>query len=94
LDDIGADRRIAATPNLRKRVLRRNPRCDMYDHQSGRLVWRNKATAACAGQQILLNLLLGVKRAGYSVGEELPIFLLIFTIPAGAAAFLWWRSFR
>jgi hypothetical protein len=39
-----------------------------------------------------LNLLLGVKQAGYSIGEELPIFPLIFTIPAGAAAFLWWRS--
>ena len=39
----------------------------------------------------VLNILLGVKQAGYSIGEELPIFLLIFTIPAGAAAFLWWR---
>jgi hypothetical protein len=39
-----------------------------------------------------LNPFLGVKQAGYSIGEELPIFLLIFTIPAGAAAFLWWRS--
>ena len=39
-----------------------------------------------------LNLCIGVKQAGYSIGEELPIFLLIFTIPAGIAALLWWRS--
>jgi hypothetical protein len=39
-----------------------------------------------------LNLWIGVKQAGYSVGEELPIFVLIFTIPASIAAFLWWRS--
>jgi hypothetical protein len=39
-----------------------------------------------------LNLWIGVKQAGYSIGEELPIFLLIFTIPAGIAALLWWRS--
>ena len=39
----------------------------------------------------LLNMWLGVSRAGYSVGEELPIFLLIFAVPAAAAALLWWR---
>jgi len=39
-----------------------------------------------------LNLWIGVKQAGYSVREELPIFLLIYTIPASIAALLWWRS--
>jgi hypothetical protein len=39
-----------------------------------------------------LNLWIGVKQAGYSIGEELPIFLLVFTIPASIAALLWWRS--
>jgi hypothetical protein len=39
-----------------------------------------------------LNLWIGVKQAGYSIGGELPIFLLIFTIPASIAALLWWRS--
>jgi hypothetical protein len=33
----------------------------------------------------------GVNRAGYSVTEELPIFLLIFAIPAGVASFVWWK---
>ena len=39
----------------------------------------------------LINMWLGVSRAGYSVAEELPIFLVIFAIPAAAAAFIWWR---
>ena len=39
-----------------------------------------------------LNLWIGVRRAGYSTDEELPIFLLIFTVPASFAALLWWRS--
>jgi len=37
------------------------------------------------------NLWLGVWRAGYSFGEELPIFLVIFFIPAAAAAWVWWK---
>jgi hypothetical protein len=32
-----------------------------------------------------INLYMGVKRAGYSVREETPIFLLIFIVPAAAA---------
>jgi hypothetical protein len=39
----------------------------------------------------LINMWLGVSRAGYSVAEELPIMLVIFAIPAAAAALLWWR---
>jgi hypothetical protein len=38
-----------------------------------------------------INLYLGVKRAGYSFKEELPIFLLIFALPAAVAVFVWWR---
>ena len=33
----------------------------------------------------------GVAKAGYSVTEELPIFLLIFAVPAAAAVLLKWR---
>jgi hypothetical protein len=40
----------------------------------------------------LTNMWLGVSRAGYSVAEELPVMLVIFAIPAAAAALLWWRS--
>ena len=39
----------------------------------------------------LINLWIGVSRAGYSVAEELPIFLLIFAVPAAVAAFTWWK---
>jgi hypothetical protein len=37
------------------------------------------------------NMWVGVARAGYSVTEELPIFLLIFGLPAAAAILLKWR---
>jgi len=39
----------------------------------------------------LINMWIGVARAGYSVAEELPIFLLIFAVPAVIAAFTWWK---
>lgn len=38
-----------------------------------------------------INMWIGVSQAGYSVGEELPILLLIFAPPAAAAAFTWWK---
>jgi hypothetical protein len=37
------------------------------------------------------NMWVGVARAGYSVAEELPIFLLIFGVPAAAAILIKWR---
>ena len=39
----------------------------------------------------LVNLWVGVARAGYSVAEELPIFMAIFAIPAVVAVFVWWK---
>lgn len=39
----------------------------------------------------LINMWLGVSRAGYSIAEELPIFLAIFALPAVAAVFIWWK---
>ena len=38
-----------------------------------------------------INMWIGVSQAGYPVAEELPILLLIFAPPAGAAAFVWWK---
>lgn len=35
-----------------------------------------------------VNMWLGVSKAGYSFGEELPIFLLIFLLPLAGAAFV------
>jgi hypothetical protein len=39
----------------------------------------------------LINMWVGVSRAGYSIGEEFPIFLAIFLIPTAVAAFIWWK---
>ncbi len=36
-----------------------------------------------------VNLWFGVSQAGYSVAEELPIFLVVFAIPAAVAVVLW-----
>jgi hypothetical protein len=38
----------------------------------------------------LANLWLGVSRAGYSVGEEAPVFLVVFGIPAALGLAAWW----
>lgn len=38
-----------------------------------------------------INMYIGVKRAGYSVAEEAPIFLVVFAIPAAVALFAWWK---
>ena len=40
----------------------------------------------------LANLAVGVLKAGFGVLDELPIFLLIFGLPAGAALFVNWKS--
>jgi hypothetical protein len=36
-----------------------------------------------------VNMWIGVAKAGYTVKEELPIFLLIFAVPAVPAIILW-----
>lgn len=38
-----------------------------------------------------VNLWLGVAKAGYTVREELPIFLLIFLVPAAVAVLVRWK---
>ena len=37
------------------------------------------------------NLWYGVAKAGYSIADEFPIFLLIFAVPSAVALLLWWR---
>jgi hypothetical protein len=48
-------------------------------------VWR-----VCA----LINMWLGVSRAGYTVAQEAPIAVVVFAVPAAVAIFLWWRFSR
>jgi hypothetical protein len=38
-----------------------------------------------------INLIVGVKKAGYTVAEETPIFLVVFAIPAAVALLMWWK---
>jgi hypothetical protein len=45
------------------------------------------AWLVCAG----INLWYGVNKAGYSIGDEAPVFLLVFAIPAAAALLTWWK---
>jgi len=37
-----------------------------------------------------INMWVGVSKAGYSVAEEAPIFLVVFAIPAAVALVVWW----
>jgi hypothetical protein len=41
-----------------------------------------------------INMWIGVAKAGYSVREELPIFLVIFAVPAVVAVLVWMRYRR
>lgn len=40
------------------------------------------------------NMWIGVSRAGYPVGDELPIFAVVFAVPAAVAWWLWRRHTR
>ena len=40
-----------------------------------------------------VNMWVGVAKAGYSVTGELPIFLLIFSVPAAVSILLKWKAF-
>jgi hypothetical protein len=41
-----------------------------------------------------INMYVGVARAGYSLAEEAPIFLLVFAVPAIVAVLIAWRLAR
>ena len=66
---------------------------------AGRLFGRGPETIALGAKLFIplwfiaaaANMWMGVAKAGYSFMEELPIFLVIFGVPAGAAGFLWWK---
>jgi hypothetical protein len=61
------------------------------------------ATGLAAGAKVFIplwaigagiNMWLGVTKAGYSIAEELPFFLVVFGVPAAVAVFLVWRLTR
>jgi len=39
-----------------------------------------------------VNMWVGVTKAGYTVREELPIFGVIFAVPAAVALLVWWKG--
>lgn len=41
-----------------------------------------------------VNLWIGVAKAGYSVADEAPVFLIVFGVPAAVALLVWWRCSR
>ena len=41
----------------------------------------------------LVNMWVGVSKAGYSIKDDAPIALLVFAVPAISAIVIWWRSF-
>ena len=66
----------------------------------GRLFSANYPAATTTGTATFLvlwlaltgfNLWTGVAKAGYSIGEELPVFLLLFGVPAAVAMILKWK---
>ncbi len=66
----------------------------------GRLFSANYPSATVAATVIYVvlwfviaavNMWVGVAKAGYSVGDELPIFALIFVLPAAVAVLLKWK---
>jgi hypothetical protein len=66
---------------------------------AGRLLGRGPETIAL-GAKIFIplwliaaaaNMGMGIAKAGYSFMDELPIFLVIFAVPAAAAGFVWWK---
>jgi hypothetical protein len=65
----------------------------------GRLVGGAAPTASAAKLFIPLwlvaagiNMWIGVSKAGYTVAEEAPIFLVVFAVPAAVALLMIWRA--
>jgi hypothetical protein len=42
----------------------------------------------------LINMWVGVSKAGYSIKDESPVALLVFAVPAILAIVIWWKSSR
>ena len=66
---------------------------------TGRLTGGSSAAMATAALVFLpiwligasINLWIGVSKAGYSIRDEAPIFLIVLAVPVAVALILWWR---
>ena len=61
------------------------------EHFPSALTWATSGFMAIWLVATAFNLWVGVSHAGYSVREELPIMLLLFAVPAGAALLARWK---
>jgi len=70
---------------------------------AGRLLGDGSAAALAMAAKVFIpawfvgagiHMAVGVIQAGYSVAEELPIFLLVFALPAVVAGLVGWRFGR
>jgi hypothetical protein len=41
---------------------------------------------------VLVNMWVGVSKAGYSIKDEAPVALLVFAVPAIFAIVIWWKA--
>jgi hypothetical protein len=41
-----------------------------------------------------INMWMGVSKAGYSVADEAPVFVVVFAVPAAVALLVWWHASR
>lgn len=37
-----------------------------------------------------INMWIGIAKAGYSVADEAPVFVIVFLVPAAGALIVWW----
>lgn len=55
------------------------------------MVWGAKAFIPAWLVLAAANMWVGVAHAGYTIADEWPIFLLIFSLPAALAILAWWQ---
>jgi len=60
-------------------------------YYSGAMTWAIGAFLTLWLLATAFNLWVGVSKAGYSVGEELPIMLLLFLVPAVSGVLIRWK---
>ena len=60
---------------------------------AGQPLLRSRSSARF-GSGAGVNLWIGVAKAGYSVGEEAPVFGIVFAIPAATRLLIWWLAVR
>jgi hypothetical protein len=66
----------------------------LWGHGTAALLWAAKAFLPLWLVLSVVNLWVGVARAGYSLRDELPMLLVVFALPAIVAGVVIWRLAR